>query len=281
MDTETETIIAGMLTENTGRHMLDSGGAYGRSWERNQSAVGASGGDAVTYFKAREAATIDKWGCVTLDVFHYLVDRLEYDADLDKELHEFADSPEHKEDAWLTIAEEFADKKHEGGNGYEVQGWNTYNGECLLSQTLQGTEFTTEEWGDRYLVLSIHGGADVRGGYTRPRVFRIESELYDLADAEVYCAGSVLDSSLVVGQTTTSGDVVKSQGHVSHAWSLMGGGAEYAYQSTTDPVTEITDQEDMDTESWTKVDDLETNDDDEPLCPLCQAVLKAQAPYAS
>ena len=25
-----------MLTENTGKHMLDSGGAYGRHWERNQ-----------------------------------------------------------------------------------------------------------------------------------------------------------------------------------------------------------------------------------------------------
>jgi hypothetical protein len=29
-------LIYKMLTENTGAHMLDSGGAYGRNWERNQ-----------------------------------------------------------------------------------------------------------------------------------------------------------------------------------------------------------------------------------------------------
>jgi len=33
---KTKEIIYNMLTENTGRHMLDSGGAYGRNWERNQ-----------------------------------------------------------------------------------------------------------------------------------------------------------------------------------------------------------------------------------------------------
>lgn len=33
---KTKHLIYEMLTENTGRHMLDSGGAYGRNWERNQ-----------------------------------------------------------------------------------------------------------------------------------------------------------------------------------------------------------------------------------------------------
>ena len=32
----TAKIIYKMLTESTGKHMLDSGGAYGRHWERNQ-----------------------------------------------------------------------------------------------------------------------------------------------------------------------------------------------------------------------------------------------------
>lgn len=32
----TKEVILSQLQENTGRHMLDSGGAYGRSWERNQ-----------------------------------------------------------------------------------------------------------------------------------------------------------------------------------------------------------------------------------------------------
>lgn len=35
--TQTEQIIYEMLTENTGRHMLDSGGDSGRAWQRNQA----------------------------------------------------------------------------------------------------------------------------------------------------------------------------------------------------------------------------------------------------
>ena len=31
-----EQTIFEMITENTGSHMLDSGGAYGRNWQRNQ-----------------------------------------------------------------------------------------------------------------------------------------------------------------------------------------------------------------------------------------------------
>ena len=30
------TIVSEMLKENTGTHFLDSGGSYGRSWQRNQ-----------------------------------------------------------------------------------------------------------------------------------------------------------------------------------------------------------------------------------------------------
>ena len=32
----TKQLIYKMLTQNTGAHFLDSGGAYGRNWERNQ-----------------------------------------------------------------------------------------------------------------------------------------------------------------------------------------------------------------------------------------------------
>ncbi len=31
-----EELITAMLKENTGSHFLDSGGAYGRNWQRNQ-----------------------------------------------------------------------------------------------------------------------------------------------------------------------------------------------------------------------------------------------------
>ena len=34
--TATEKMVFELITENTGQHFLDSGGAYGRHWERNQ-----------------------------------------------------------------------------------------------------------------------------------------------------------------------------------------------------------------------------------------------------
>lgn len=54
---------------------------------------------------------------------------------------------------------------------------NTYNGESSLTQTLQ---FIT--LGDTYdsniIALSVHNGADVRGGYTDYKIFEIETDLF-------------------------------------------------------------------------------------------------------
>lgn len=35
-----DNLICEMLTENTGKHFLDSGGANGRNWQRNQGLTG-------------------------------------------------------------------------------------------------------------------------------------------------------------------------------------------------------------------------------------------------
>ena len=58
-------------------------------------------------------------------------------------------------------------------NTFEIKhfrSWNTYNGDCDLSQTLQGA--TMEIEGEIYFLIQIHGGADVRGGYTDAYLFR-------------------------------------------------------------------------------------------------------------
>jgi len=51
---DTADILAGMFTENTGRHMLDSGGAYGRNWEHNQ---GRTTADFLNALWARSTST--------------------------------------------------------------------------------------------------------------------------------------------------------------------------------------------------------------------------------
>jgi hypothetical protein len=54
--------------------------------------------------------------------------------------------------------------------------FNTYNGESDLSQILQGSWIECYRGGRRsgleiYLLLQIHGGCDVRGGYTNAKLF--------------------------------------------------------------------------------------------------------------
>jgi hypothetical protein len=167
----TEDILKEMLTENTGQHLLDSGGAYGRNYERNQ------GRD----FDAEPALSVE-WHnrggrleiLVERSVFHYLRENVEYDPDLDVAFEEFLNLEERQHTYYLQDMEDWIKQRED--EGHEIDGsfgtFNTYNGECLLSQTLQGMFYVED--GTSYVLLQIHGGCDVRGGYTRPRAFRAD-----------------------------------------------------------------------------------------------------------
>ena len=45
---------------------------------------------------------------------------------------------------------------------------------------------------NQYIALQIHGGCDVRGGYTRPRIFALTEEFSIMhnADGQIYCTGT-------------------------------------------------------------------------------------------
>jgi hypothetical protein len=66
---------------------------------------------------------------------------------------------------------------------------NTYNEENLLSQTLLFNYFELEKEG--YVVLQVHGGCDVRGGYTDPQVFTTgrfdDTGFFNYKNATIYC----------------------------------------------------------------------------------------------
>jgi len=180
--TQTEQTIFEMLTENTGRHMLDSGGDSGRSWQRNQV-------KSLEDFKSEARVHFDaKYYDATLSTFHHLNEKLTYSPEWTEEFTDYAGKRE--EDGWLELMETFP----------ESMGWkklfteNSYNRESLLSQVIQYTVYYTGE--ETLVALQIHGGADVRGGYTRPRIFSIDEE-YSLImeDASIYCTGDAVDST--------------------------------------------------------------------------------------
>lgn len=72
------------------------------------------------------------------------------------------------------------------GEAY-LGGYNTYNGDCDLDQTLQ---FDTLKVGPAfYIMLQIHCGCDVRGGYTRPVVARMRDYEYFYSFTADLCCG--------------------------------------------------------------------------------------------
>lgn len=213
----TEDVLVSMLTENTGTHFLDSGGAYGRHWQRQHNmdkAAFEERPEVKVEFYLREGSERGEINA-TLDVYHWLKDRLEFNKELDAlffdwvetqnsayswfhlverfvsneddDLKEFiesrrtnvADEDEDPEWEYRTAVEEsvydalvehghLPDPLDDSRAGFTH---NTYNNEDALSQTLQ---YTLVEFGFAvHCFLFVHGGADVRGGYTKPRAFEV------------------------------------------------------------------------------------------------------------
>lgn len=183
--TSTEQVIYEMLTENTGSHLLDSGGYYGRAWERNQ---GKSLND---FISSPEMAFSVEYLDATKSVFHHLRERVSYDEDENAAFHAWA---KDKDDAWLALMEQYLEELEANGEIEFNRTWtvNTYNGESILSQVLQYVYY--EKDGEGYVLLQIHGGCDVRGGYTAPRAFK--ADIYELIaeDGYIYCTGEAVDS---------------------------------------------------------------------------------------
>lgn len=189
-------LVYSMLTENTGAHPLDSGGAYGRNHERNRTKT-------LDDFLAEEpeqyVADFDtKYPYIdrTVSVFHYLAGdgtNLELDEYCDT-FNRLVDMARNSDDAtmnqyaddcpyygvlrpcweYLQSLEDFEEVQRGapyGGRHLETFTFNTYNYDSDLSQVLQGGYCKID--GDVYLILQIHGGCDVRGGYTDARLFRV------------------------------------------------------------------------------------------------------------
>lgn len=208
----TAQVLHDMLTENTGTHMLDSGGSCGRAWQRNQGRA----------FENEPEVSLDaSWGYldITLNLYHWLKNRLEYNEALDQRFVAFATSEAMDRESWFTCADEFIEllKTEAEEMGMPIGGIygdgdpltvNTYNHESLLSQVIQYTYWEDEDGG--HVLLQIHGGADVRGGYTRPTAFDVTEEMGEMAffddgRATVYCTdvNAVRDQMVIPGVNGT------------------------------------------------------------------------------
>ena len=184
--TKTQRYLIEMLKENTGTHFLDSGGTNGRAWQSNQSIE----------FMQTEPATWEKYCGLspTISLFWYLSERLEFATEQNRELSRLINGKWSGEswNACLNLWVELMGER--GAKGIYGEGEplvdNTCNTQNNLSQEMHYGYYEFE--GTGYVIISIRGGADVRGGYGRPRIFESNGHydmdsFFDFAHAGCYC----------------------------------------------------------------------------------------------
>jgi len=188
--TDAEEVIKSQLTENTGRHFLDSGGAHGRHWEENQENPP---------WEKPQFEVYDSFA--VKNIYYHMTENLQRDRTavaLEMGLYALGYSDRFDRESWLstmeifaesldeltftdwkgeyqlpeTVADELAGLRSLGTDNPFV--FNTYNSEFgSISQHIQCVGFGNGPYPD-YWMVSVHGGCDIRGGYTAPRVYKAE-----------------------------------------------------------------------------------------------------------
>lgn len=178
MNNKTKQVIYNMLTENTGKHFLDSGGASGRHWQRNELKT------IDDFEKEDDIKVIDQdtdYPYIIKSLYHHLVNSCTYlEKDTNDLINWINEDPYH-----------WADNKDGrcAGSMYDIEDYMrltydrdtrieyTYNYDNSLSQDIQYISL-----GDTYdcniIALAIHNGADARGGLTDYKIFEIEEDLF-------------------------------------------------------------------------------------------------------
>lgn len=225
----TRRALAQMLVEDTGTHFLDSGGVGGRHFQLNRAIVDFERTTphplrfrTVGEGLGGDFAAGDWWVDTHHHVYHWLAERLTLDTALDalfESLVAWSDD-NGLGGGWLSYPNRWADpavvreclddatftddELREAAEAYlvaldrgAVTGLygdgapfvvNTYNGPDMLSQTLQYLYLEVD--GRALVLLSIHGGCDVRGGYGRPRFFELDDEVAIFDNARGYLVPS-------------------------------------------------------------------------------------------
>ena len=164
---ETKNAIYEMLTESTGEHFLDSGGDDDRHWQQNQKKT-LSDFESEPYEIIEDEDT--DYPYRELSVFHHLTRTLEYQETRTKDFNRWITEEERENN--LCDAEDYLSEFY----AYDTTFTNSCNEDCDLSQVILFVE--GKRYVDDLILLSIHNGADIRGGYTDYRVFKVIDESF-------------------------------------------------------------------------------------------------------
>jgi hypothetical protein len=152
-----------LVRQNTGKHMMDSGGDNGRHWQQPIP---------------KQPVTVTKGYNNGLDVSISTADFLEAHLEIDVKLTKWL----RKQDA--NNYSEYAEALAEKLQLTVLCSDNTYNSENDLDQNFQfsaigpkGADWFYESDGC-YIIVETHNGADIRGGYSDPVVCKLKSDQF-------------------------------------------------------------------------------------------------------
>lgn len=159
--------VENMLKESTGVSFLDSGGAYGRNWERNQNINFEETPSAYILGPLTDGDII----VPVVSLYHWMTTRF----GLDDYCNEFNGMVVNDWDGCYGVSRDGLEWLE--SHGFVMNEWdNSYNYDSDLSQIIHFCRLE-HELGTYYLIL-IHGGCDVRGGYTDAKLFKAVDDDY-------------------------------------------------------------------------------------------------------
>jgi len=187
MTTQTQQAIYEMLIENTGKHFLDSGGDSGRHWQHNQNKTHLDFiNEKELHFDKSDPNDV----IITKSLYHHLTESLEYLPQLTNQLNDWInkdkyhafDNPNGRSNVWHDVE----DFMSEFLTDDKIHCVYTYNFDNVLSQNIQYLHSGDDLHDNNIIALSIHNGADARGGLTDYKFFKVDWDQFLLFDNEYY-----------------------------------------------------------------------------------------------
>jgi hypothetical protein len=173
-------VITRLLQQDTGRHFLDSGSAYGRHWQRNQvKTTDELIGNEVdltimsTYFEL--SRPVGRW----------LLEGWSFDREHTNRLWEVSHRSDRKDMTWTEDLESYIE--HRNGEIRWNSGINTCNDSNLLTQSVHFVPIDLPDRCGEYYALRVHQGCDLRGGYGQWVIAEMSDEAYNYANANLGC----------------------------------------------------------------------------------------------
>lgn len=163
--------IIEMMTENTGTHFLDSGGANGRAWQKNQ---------LIKDWDAVPSVDVEVWDdevIVQYSTYHYLMNFLDVTDESERLNRVLIEIMDASEESYMSDVEEFLSMEDIDTTAYACHDIiNTYNYENIIDSVLQYAIFEFED--ETYIILQVHLGCDVRSGMGTPQIFALDAPDY-------------------------------------------------------------------------------------------------------